>query len=408
MRRTLQIAAAILLVAPALAHAQAKPIVIKASTVIDGKGGVLRNTTIVVEGSRIVSVGRAPQAATYDLTGLTLLPGLIDTHVHISYHFGLDGKASTKNETPAQVMLFSVENAYATLMAGFTTIQSVGSPPDKDLRDFIARGTIPGPRVLTSIRPINERTGTPDQIRQFVRQVASEGADLIKLFASKSIRDGGTQTMSDEQIQAACGEAKALGFRTLVHAHSPESVRASTLAGCTAIAHGSLVTDDVLQLMAEHGTYFEPEIGLVTQNYLENRARFTFTEDGFAWMEKTMPIELAMFKRAAAIKKLKLIFGTDAPAGAHGRNYEELIYRVQQAGQPAMDAIIAATSLAAEALGLQSKIGAIAPGMEADLIAIEGDPLTDITAFRRVVFVMKGGKVYKNDPAAPMLRTDRH
>ncbi|HZS09752.1 MAG TPA: amidohydrolase family protein [Blastocatellia bacterium] len=387
-----------ILAIPALAQ---ETVVIRAGTLIDGKGGVERNVIIVVEGSRIARIsGTTRTGVSYDLSGLTVLPGLIDTHVHIGFHFGKDGRASNQGETPAQQILYSAGNAYATLMAGFTTVQSVGAPADVDLREAIASGQVPGPRLLTSISPVTESTGTPDQIREFVRKMAAQGADLIKIFASKSIREGGGQTLSDEQLRAACGEAKALGKRTWVHAHSASSVRAAVLAGCFTITHGSQVTDQELALMAERGTFFEPNIGLVLQNYLENKARFlgigNYNEEGFKSMEQGVPLVLDVFKRALRQKGLKLIMGTDAVAGAHGQNAREIIYRVQVAGQPAMDAIIGATSLAAESLGLKDTIGAIAPGMEADLIAVEGDPLRDITALRRVVFVMKGGKVYRN------------
>jgi imidazolonepropionase-like amidohydrolase len=160
------------------------------------------------------------------------------------------------------------------------------------------------------------------------------------------------------------------------------------------------VSDATLAVLAQRGTFFEPNIGLLLQNYIDNKDRFfgtgNFNEAGFAFMEKGIPLNLDMFKRALKIKGLKLIMGTDAGAGAHGHNAREIVYRVEQGGQPAMDALIGATSLAAEALGLKDRIGSIAPGLEADLIAVDGNPLEDITALRRVVFVMKGGNVYKN------------
>jgi imidazolonepropionase-like amidohydrolase len=388
-------------VTAAVAAAQDQPVTIKAQSAFDGRGRVVPNATLVVQRGKIVRITSDPAAtATYDLRGLTLLPGLIDTHVHLDTHFGKDGRATSQGETPAQSILYEAENAYATLMAGFTTVQSIGSPSDVDVRAAIARGIVPGPRLLTSIRPVNENTGSPEQIREFVRAVKSAGADLVKLFASKSIREGGAQTMTDAQIQAACSEAAALGLRSWVHAHSPTAMRAASLAGCTAIAHGSQATDEVLKLMAERGTYFEPNIGLVSQNYLENKPRYlgigNFDEEGFAYTEKGIPMKLEMFKRALKVSGLRLIMGTDAGAGAHGRNAEEIIYRVQTAGQRAADAMAGATSLNAEALGLGDRIGSLAPGMNADLIAVEGDPLQNITALRRVVFVMKDGNVYKN------------
>ncbi len=390
----MSLAAGVLAAAVSTAGAQPDPVTVRASSAFDGRGRSVPDATIVVHGGKIVSVesGRS-RPATYDLRGLTLLPGLIDTHVHLDTHFGKDGRATSQGETPVQSMLYEAENAYVTLMAGFTTVQSIGSPLDVDMRAAIARG-------LTSIRPVNENTGTPEQIRAFVRKVKADGADLVKLFASKSSREGGGQTMTDEQIQAACGEAKAVGLRSWVHAHSPSSVRAATLAGCTTVTHGSQVTDVELKLMQQHATYFEPNIGLVSQNYLENKSRYfgigTFNEEGFAFTEKGIPMKREMFRKALKVTGLKLLMGTDAGAGAHGRSAEEIIYRVQIAGQPARDALAGSTSINAQSLSLADRIGALAAGLDADLIAVDGNPLEDITALRRVVFVMKGGVVYKN------------
>ncbi|MGC1414898.1 MAG: amidohydrolase family protein [Candidatus Acidiferrum sp.] len=405
MRKHMRIALALFFFSAQLttmhATAQDRPIVLKAATVIDGKGQILHNTIIVVEGEKIARIGgdAPPHAITYDLTGLTVTPGWIDTHDHIYWHFD-NGRLAGKDEPPVRAMLHAADNAVVTLNAGFTTIQSPGSPQDKDLRDAIARGIIPGPRILTSLEPLDEKSGSPEKLRELVRERKQQGADFIKLFASKSIREGGTQTMTDEQLQAACGEARALGMRTIVHAHSAESAKAATLAGCTSIEHGAYVTDEVFTLMAQHGTYYDPNIGLVLQNYLENKEKFlgigNYNEQGFAFMEKGIGIVLETFKRALKHKDLKIVYGTDAVAGAHGRNYEEFIARVREGGQDPMAAIMSATSISAASLGLQDKIGAIAPGMDADIIAMDGNPLQDASAARRVVFVMKGGTVYEN------------
>jgi imidazolonepropionase-like amidohydrolase len=292
-------------------------------------------------------------------------------------------------------------------MAGITTAQSVGSPSDLPLRDAIKRGMLPGPRLLTAIRPITDEKMTADQLRDQVRKLKAEGADLIKIFASKSIRDAGAQTMSRQQLDALCAEAKSLGLRTMVHAHSESSIRDAALAGCRQIEHGVFATPAVLKTMAEQGTYFDPNIGLVIQNYLANKSKFlgfgNYNEAGFAHMEKAISTNFSMFAEVLRVKNLKLVYGTDAVAGGHGKNVDELITRVQQ-GQSAMDAIVSATSLAAEAMELQREIGTVAAGLEADIIAVDGDPSEDITALRRVVFVMKGGKVYKNVAAANRVR----
>jgi imidazolonepropionase-like amidohydrolase len=273
----------------------------------------------------------------------------------------------------------------------------VGATTDVELRDAIARGVLPGPRILTSIHQFTR--GTADELREGIRRTKGQGADVVKLFASASIREGGKQTMTDEALRAACAEAKTQGLRTLVHAHSAESMKAAVLAGCTQIEHGTFATDEVLQLMAERGTYFDPNVGLVLQNYLENKPKFlgfgNYTEEGFASMTKAIPIVLDAFRRAIATPGLKVVYGTDAVAGAHGRNIEEAVVRVQKGGQRPMDAIVSMTSLAAESLHMSDRIGAIAPGLDADLVAVDGDPLSDITACRRVVFVMKGGRIFK-------------
>jgi len=381
--------------------AAAQPVVLKTSTILDGKGNVLTNRSIVIEDGRILRIAGAGAAASYDLSGWTVMPGWIDTHVHFAWHFDAnnrldDGTAS--KETPEVRALYAEAGAYATLMGGFTTVQSVGAEVDGPVRDLINSGQIPGPRIITSLRAIYDNTGTPEQIRAFVRKAKADGADVIKLFATASIRDGGKQTMSDDQIRAACSEAAAVGLRSVAHAHASSGAKAAVLAGCNSIEHGVLLDDEALKLIASHGVYFDPNF-LVFHNYLDNKPKFlgigNFTEEGFAFMQKAIPQVADVLKRSMALH-MKLVIGTDATAGAHGHNAEEFIYRVKDGGQPPMDAIISGTSVAAESLRLGDKIGSIAPNMAADIVAVDGDPLKDITAVRRVVFVMKDGKVYKN------------
>jgi imidazolonepropionase-like amidohydrolase len=372
------------LVSTVSAQGQPQPITIRAARVVDGKGGVQQNAIVTVRGSKIERVAAAAGGTvTYDLGTLTLLPGFIDTHVHIGWHFGADGKYAVGKEPPEDAALYGAENAYVTLMAGFTTVQSVGAASDKPVRDAIARGVLPGPRILTSLGQVSNAKWTPEQIRQDIRTKKANGADLIKIFASASIRDGGTPTLTQEQLDAACGEARAQGLRSMVHAHSAEAMMRAARAGCTVVEHGALATQEAFNLLAEKGVWFDPNIGLVTQNYLENRQRFlgigNYTEEGFAAMEKALGLKDKMFTMAINTPRLKIVMGTDAVAGAHGQNIREVLERVKS-GQKPLDAILGLTSLAAESMNLHTTLGSITPGLEADLVAVEGDPLTDISA----------------------------
>lgn len=397
MNRLIPALIGVILSAAAL-QAQAPPITIKARAIIDGRGQVVNGTVVTVRDGKIVSVGAPAGPVSIDLGDATLMPGFIDTHVHIGWHFGPDGRYVNKPEPPEIAALYGAENAYVTLQAGFTTVQSVGSRSDKPLRDAIARGILPGPRILTSLAQIGNARLTPEQMRAEVRARKDEGADLVKIFASASIRDGGVPTLSQEQLDAACGDARAVGLRSMVHAHSAEAMMRAARAGCTVVEHGALATAEALKLLADRGVFFDPNIGLVTQNYLENKQRFlgigNYTEEGFAAMEKALGLKDAMFGAALKTPGLKIVMGTDAVAGAHGQNMREIVERVKS-GQSTVEAIRSLTSVAAESLTLDKEIGDIAPGMTADLVAVGGDPLADITALQKVVWVMKGGTVYR-------------
>lgn len=392
--------AALLLLGVSL-HAQtAGTLRIRAARVIDGTGQVLTNATVVVSGSRITAIESSSSApADVDLGQSTLLPGLIDVHVHIGWHFGPGGRFEFRAATPSEDALYAAENAYVTLMAGVTTVQSPGQPGDVELRDAIARGVLPGPRVLTSITQITPAAGAPPELRQIVRELKSRGADVVKIIDAVA-RGSITQEMTREQLDALCGEARAQGLRTMVHAQTPASVKMAVEAGCLQIEHGVGVDDSALKLMAERGVYFDPNVGVVMQNYLRNRTRFLgvgdYTAESFASMEQAMRLNSALIRRAVATPGLKLVMGSDAVAGAHGRNADELIARVREGGQKPMDAIVSATSLAAESLNLGKTIGRLAPGYQADIIAVDGDPTSDIRALARVRFVMRDGKIYKH------------
>jgi imidazolonepropionase-like amidohydrolase len=380
-------------------EAQADTEVLRVSRLLDGRGGVLIDRDIVVRDGAIVSIVRAGEgqgSRVHDLTGLTVLPGLIDTHVHVGWHFDDHGRLAQRTEMPERV-LHAAENAWSMLAAGFTTVQSLGGPEDGPLRDAFARGVLPGPRILTSLGSLSASTGDPDQIRVAVRGFAERGADVIKIFGSESIRTGGAPTMTQAQLDAACGTAAELGLRAVVHAHGPESARRASAAGCTTVEHGALLDRSTLEFLAANGTYYDPNIHLIFQNYFDHEANYVgiggYTAEGFAQMRAAVPRALEAFRTALDVPGLHIVFGTDAVAGAHGRNAEELVYRVRVGGQEAGDAVISATSLAAASLGMGDRIGSIAVGATADLIAVEGDPDREIEALQRVRWVMTGGRV---------------
>jgi imidazolonepropionase-like amidohydrolase len=386
------------LVAATLASGQSRELRIRAAQVLDGTGRTLANATIVVSAAKITAVESSDSAPDIDLGHSTLLPGLIDVHAHIGWHFGANGRFEPRAATVAQDALYAAENAYLTLMAGFTTIQSPGQPVDVELRDAIARGVLPGPRILTSIAQIVPGNASPAELRQQVRELKRQRADVVKIFASLA-RGGMEQAMTAEQFEALCSEARAQGLRTMVHAQTSGEIRKAVDAGCGQIEHGTYADDSALRLMAERGVYFDPHVGVLLQNYVRNKNRYAgiagYTDEGITAMQEAMRINAVMIRKAVATPGLKLVMGSDAVAGAHGRNADELVERVRQGGQAPMDAIVSATSLAAQSLHLGKTIGTLAPGYQADIIAIDGDPLKDITALTRVRFVMREGRIHK-------------
>lgn len=370
----------------------ASRVILETSTILDGKGGTLKGQRIVVSGSKIESVGTGPAKATYDLRGLTVMPGWIDTHVHLDWHFDdthhITNRARESRET---LVMYTAENAWLTLLGGFTTVQAVGAPTDVLVRDRINQGVLPGPRILTAMNPINSRTGDPDAIRAAIKKLKADGADLVKLFAATA---GSETIMTDQQMEAAVSEARAQGFRTVTHARFLPEEKVAVRGGVTTIEHGYGLDDETLETMAQRGIYFDPNF-LVSHNYIEYLDAYRRGPEEKTTREKLL-VTLGDVVPRARKHHVKIVLGTDAVAGAHGRNALEFIYRVQEGHERNMDVIMSGTSIAAESLGMADKIGSIAPGLEADLVATEGNPLEDITAVRRVVFVMKGGKVYKN------------
>jgi imidazolonepropionase-like amidohydrolase len=388
--------ALMLLLAASAVRAQSTVLV--TDRALDGRGGVVRDARIAVAGGKITSLtATAPGATTIDLRGYTVLPGWIDTHVHLDSHFDRNGNVAGRNEPATEAALGIANNAWLSLMAGFTTVQSVGAYSEAPIRDAIRDGRLAGARVLTSLAPIQgDSTLSADSLRALVRLRKDRGADLIKIFASKSQRVGAGPTFTEEQLRVLCGEAAALGLRTMVHAYRSQTAAAAR-AGCKQIEHATYGTQADVDAVVHAGAFMGPQVGLVVQNYLQFKSRYLasgMTDEGMSIMERDLPRDFEIC--AMAVKSgAKVVFSTDATAGAHGRNAEELIGRVEHCGQSPMAALVSANSLAAQAIGMGDGLGALAPGYEADIIALDGDPLTDITAVRRVVFVMRGGVVYK-------------
>jgi len=375
------------------------PTLLLTDRALDGRGGSLRGARIGVANGRITSLAATRAATVIDLRGYTVMPGWIDTHVHLASHFDRRGRIATEDEPPAEAATEIAAAAWDTLMAGFTTVQSVGDPMDKPLRDAIRDHGFPGPRVLTSLAWIEGTPETaPDALRALVRQRKADGADLIKIFASSSQRVGATPTLTEEQLKVLCDEAAAVGLRSMVHAYRSQ-VSAAARAGCREIEHATYASREDIETAVAAGAFISPQVGLVVQNYLQNKARYVgvgnYSEEGMAIMSRDLPEDFAVCRLAVHLPNAKVVFSTDATAGAHGRNAEEFIGRVEHCGQTPLAALVSAQSLAAEALGMSDRIGRLAPGFEADIIALDGDPLADLTAVRRVAFVMRGGVVYK-------------
>jgi imidazolonepropionase-like amidohydrolase len=382
----------------------AGPIVILTTHALDGHGGILEDARIGVAGGKITSLAAPEDGTVIDLRGYTVMPGWIDTHVHLSSHFDRTGRIGTESEPPMEAANGIAGAAWDTLMGGFTTVQTVGDPSEKPLRDAIRDHGFPGPRVLTSLAWIAGTSEmTADELRALVHERKAQGADLVKITASSSQRVGATPTFTEAQLKILCDEAYAVGLRPMVHAYRSQ-VAAAARAGCHQIEHATYATREELQVAVDAGVYLSPQVGLVVQNYLENQDRYlgvgNYTEKGMQIMKDDMYLDFEICSLLAGIPNAKLVFSTDATAGAHGRNAEEFLGRVEYCGQTPMEALVSATKIAAEALGMADQLGRLAPGYEADIIALDGDPLQDLSAVNRVVFVMRGGVIYKWSGAA--------
>jgi imidazolonepropionase-like amidohydrolase len=417
-------------VTTAPARAQPAPTVvsvIKAARIIDGSGAPpLDAGAVVVTGDTITWVGkasdlRAPAGArVIDLGRMTLLPGLFDCHVHITGVPGDGGDTQELRETDAHKAIHGVVASKVTLDAGFTTIRDVGgSYATVALRDMIGEGLVPGPRMLVAGRSIGITGGHGDingwspylslpgtaqiadgieGVRKAVRDQIKYGADLIKVIASGGILSVGDSPnsvqYSFEELKTIVDEAGHSGRKVAAHAHGAQSIKDSVRAGVASIEHGSFIDDEGIRMMKERGTYMVPT--LYTLDFIIN--------DGAA--NGTPPYAIAKARAALELQRknlrkayqsgVKFAYGTDAAVIPHGQNAKDFDILVNQLGVPPMDAIKIATTNAADLLGLADKTGAIRAGLWADLIAVDGDPLTDIRRLEHVAFVMKSGTVYKD------------
>jgi imidazolonepropionase-like amidohydrolase len=418
---------------PARGAAQAADIsshrlAIRAARLIDGRGGApLLNPVILVDSTRITAVGARlaipPGTRVIDLGNATVLPGLIDCHTHITAGDPGDYYESLFRRSPIDYAVASPTFARRTLEAGFTTVRDVGSGEfiDVALRRAIDSGLVVGPRMQVATLAIGSTGGhndivgfSPyikfgqfsgvadgvDEIRKLVRFEVKNGADVIKLIASAGVlteeQSVGAPQYSQEEMNAAVQEATQWGRKVAAHAHGAEAIKRAVRAGVASIEHGSLLDDEGIRLMKERGTYLVADI--YNDDYiLSEYKRLNFPQkilDKEALVGKQ---QRENFRRAARAG-VKIAYGTDAGVYPHGWNGKQFAFMVRYGLTP-MQAIQSATTSAADLLGWTDKVGAVVPGLYADLVAVDGDPLSDLTELERVKFVMKGGIVYKDSGA---------
>ncbi len=435
LRSALRLAASLLLAAtPALAQRPAAgPVTaIKASRLIIGDGTQVASPVVLIDGERITAVGTAAQvkipagAKVVDLTGYTLLPGFIDMHTHLTSIDNDGGDLAVLKETAAHGAIYATINAKKALDAGFTTVREAGSTDyvDAVVRDAVNRGLIPGPRIhaagpalgstgghadVNGWSPMLKIPGTGaivdgvDEARKQVRLNVKYGADQIKVVATGgilSVGDAvGAKQFSDEELKAVVDEATRLGRKVMAHAHAGEGLNAAVRAGVASIEHGSLVDDEGIALMKQHGTYLVPTL-IILEEIVTDGARKGVPANSVA-KAKAIAGDRRIRLRKAYQSGVKFALGTDATSDIHGRNGEEFKYMVDILGATPMDAITIGTMNAATLLGAEKDIGSVSAGKLADIVAVQGNPLDDVTRLAKVAFVMKGGVVYKAPIVSP-------
>jgi imidazolonepropionase-like amidohydrolase len=425
-RFTAQLVSVLLVVAasPVLAQqtATAPPqkTYIHAGHMLDVKTGkTLDNVLVTIEGGKIASVGTgaAPKGAdVIELPRATLLPGLIDAHTHLTFQPSF-GYQELGVSIPKEALI-GARNARVTLEAGFTTVRNVGARGYTDiaLRDAVNEGLVPGPRIIASGPALSITGGHCDEnllpyewhaksdgaadgvegVQHKVREIIKYGADVIKVCATGGVLSKGDDPQASqytlEELKAIVADAHRLGRKVAAHAHGAQGIIWATEAGVDSIEHGSYINDEGIKVMKEHGTY------LVPTQYLADWMRENATRIGLPAMyaEKMKTVtEVSRRNVAKAMQAgVKIAFGTDAAVYPHGLNAHEFAVYVQM-GMTPLQAIQSATLNASDLLGWSDRIGTIEPGKFADIVAVEGDPLKDITLLQHPVFVMKGGMVYK-------------
>jgi imidazolonepropionase-like amidohydrolase len=411
--------------------ASAKDIVIHAGRLIDGTGSAPKSqVSILVHDDRITAVQPgfvAPAGAeVIDLSNATVLPGLIDDHVHItqSFHKG-DPIHTSMTRTDADDTIDAVNNARATLLAGFTSVRDVGGDTKVvvALKRAVASGVTPGPRMWVAGTPLGPTGGhgdsangldpeldhphwtdnlidSPEAARRAVRRLRREGADLIKIMPSGGVMSIGDdpklQLMEDDEIKAVIETAHSLGMKVAAHAHGKQAIDHTIALGVDSIEHSTYADAESFKLYKQHGTYLVPTLLVADKVYQHAKSHPEDLNPSTAQKAiETVPHIKVMLHDAYAAG-VKVAFGTDTfGMSNHGENAQEFALLVQ-AGMPPAEAIKAATWNAADLLGATKDVGSVQPGRYADIIAVNGDPLADVTQLEHVAFVMKGGAVYKS------------